>query len=94
VAAEDPPFGVGISAGLSDPDRFACTHDRILAAGGFLATYVLERMLYHLNLTAQLRGTPGNLIRSRQMLKGITRSAFPGRCLRTMRCWWNLDDGF
>ncbi|MFF6879213.1 maleylpyruvate isomerase N-terminal domain-containing protein [Streptomyces sp. NPDC012474] len=91
AAYEDPQLlkfqldDVGSAAGraalLADPDGRVGTRDEILTVGDFLATYVLEWTLHHLDLTAHLpdAGQPPaeGLARSREMLERIAGSPFP-----------------
>lgn len=78
---DDVGSAAGRAAGLADPDLRVGTRGEVLTAGDYLAAYVLEWTLHHLDLVAHLpdvAGPPAEaLARSREMLERIARAAFP-----------------
>ncbi|MFJ5997286.1 maleylpyruvate isomerase N-terminal domain-containing protein [Streptomyces sp. NPDC092370] len=78
---DDVGSAAGRAALLADPACRVGTREEILTVGDFLATYVMEWTLHHLDLIAHLPGaeqppTEG-LARSREMLEQIVGSPFP-----------------
>jgi len=69
------------AAALADPDRRVATQGFVLTAGDYLAAYVLEWTLHHLDLTAHRRHATDppaeTLARARAMLARITGEKFP-----------------
>ncbi|MFI1189830.1 maleylpyruvate isomerase N-terminal domain-containing protein [Streptomyces californicus] len=63
------------AARLADPGRRVATRGEVLTVGDYLAAYVLEWTLHHLDLTADLPGAvgppPEGLARSREMIERI-----------------------
>jgi uncharacterized protein (TIGR03083 family) len=78
---DDVGSAAGRAAVLADPALRVGTRDIVLTAGDYLAAYVLEWTLHHLDLRAHLPGVPGppaeGLARSREMLERIAGTAFP-----------------
>ncbi|GAA2689609.1 maleylpyruvate isomerase N-terminal domain-containing protein [Streptomyces aculeolatus] len=78
---DDVGSAAGRAAQLADPALRVSTQDMVLTAGDYLAAYVLEWTLHHLDLTAHLPHVPGppaaGLAESRALLERITGAAFP-----------------
>jgi uncharacterized protein (TIGR03083 family) len=78
---DDVGSAAGRAAGLADPDLLVGTRDEVLTAGDYLAAYVLEWTLHHLDLVAHLPDAAGppaeGLARSRALLERIAGAAFP-----------------
>jgi len=78
---DDVGSAAGRAAELADPDLRVSTQDMVLTAADYLAAYVLEWTLHHLDLIAHLpdRAQPPaeGLARSREMLGKIAGAAFP-----------------
>lgn len=78
---DDVGSAAGRAASMADPDALVSTKDEVLTAGDYLAAYVLEWTLHHLDLTARLPGAAGppaeGLARSRAALEEIAGAAFP-----------------
>ncbi|MFW6691027.1 maleylpyruvate isomerase N-terminal domain-containing protein [Streptomyces sp. MAR4 CNX-425] len=78
---DDVGSAAGRAAGLADPARRVATQDMVLTAGDYLAAYVLEWTLHHLDLTAHLPHVPGppaaGLAASRALLAEIAGGAVP-----------------
>lgn len=78
---DDVGSAAGRAAALADPDLRVTTRDEVLTAGDYLAAYVLEWTLHHLDLIAHLPDAPGppaaSLARSREMLEEIAGAGFP-----------------
>ena len=78
---DDVGSAAGRAAALADPDLRVSTQDMVLTAADYLAAYVLEWTLHHLDLIAHLpdRAQPPaeGLARSREMLGKIAGAAFP-----------------
>ena len=78
---DDVGSAAGRAAELADPTLRVSTQDEVLTAGDFLAAYVLEWTLHHLDLIAYLPDAPGPpaaaLSRCREMLATIAGGAFP-----------------
>ena len=78
---DDIGSAAGRAAGLADPNLLVSTQDMVLTAGDYLAAYVLEWTLHHLDLIAHLPDAAEppaeGLARSREMLETIAGSAFP-----------------
>jgi hypothetical protein len=78
---DDVGSAAGRAAELADPDLRVSTRDGVLTAGDYLAAYVLEWTLHHLDLTAHLPDAEAppaeGLARSREMLETIAGAAFP-----------------
>jgi hypothetical protein len=72
---------VNSAAELADPSVHVSTQDEVLTAGDYLAAYVLEWTLHHLDLAAHLPHVappPADaLARSQDMLEEIAGAAFP-----------------
>ncbi|MEO3795481.1 maleylpyruvate isomerase N-terminal domain-containing protein [Nonomuraea sp. B10E15] len=78
---DDVGSAAGRAAELADPRRRVATQDMVLTAGDYLAAYVLEWTLHHLDLIAHLpdgeEPPAEGLARSREMLEKIAGTAFP-----------------
>lgn len=78
---DDVGSAAGRAAELADPDLRVSTRGEVLTAGDYLAAYVLEWTLHHLDLIAHLSHVAGppadGLARSREMLEMIAGTAFP-----------------
>ncbi|MGY1433749.1 maleylpyruvate isomerase N-terminal domain-containing protein [Streptomyces reniochalinae] len=78
---DDVGSAAGRAAELADPGLRVRTQDMVLTVGDYLAAYVLEWTLHHLDLTAHLphaTDPPADgLAHSRAMLEQITGCAFP-----------------
>ncbi|MFH8369561.1 maleylpyruvate isomerase N-terminal domain-containing protein [Streptomyces sp. NPDC018031] len=78
---DDVGSAAGRAARLADPALRVSTRDVVLTAGDYLAAYVLEWTLHHLDLVAHLPDAAGPsaaaLARSRELLEGIAGAAFP-----------------
>ena len=78
---DDVGSAAGRAAGLADPDLRVGTRGEVHTAGEYLAAYVLEWTLHHLDLVAHLPDAAGppaeGLARSRELLEGIAGAAFP-----------------
>ncbi|MDP4503200.1 maleylpyruvate isomerase N-terminal domain-containing protein [Nonomuraea turcica] len=78
---DDVGSAAGRAAELADPGLRVATRDEVLTAGDYLAAYVLEWTLHHLDLVAHLPEVAGppaeGLGRSREMLEKIAGAAFP-----------------
>ena len=78
---DDVGSAAGRAAELSDPVLRVSTRDEVLTAGDYLAAYVLEWTLHHLDLIAHLPDAAAppveGLARSREMLEKIIGATFP-----------------
>ncbi|WP_344567684.1 maleylpyruvate isomerase N-terminal domain-containing protein [Streptomyces axinellae] len=78
---DDVGSAAGRAAGLADPGLRVSTQGEVLTAGDYLAAYVLEWTLHHLDLIAHLpaaaRPPTQGLARARAMLEEIAGAAFP-----------------
>lgn len=78
---DDVGSAAGRAAELADPGLRVSTRDVVLTAGDYLAAYVLEWTLHHLDLVAHLPHVAGpsaeGLARSREMLEKIAGATFP-----------------
>jgi uncharacterized protein (TIGR03083 family) len=78
---EDVGAAAGRAAELADPGMRVETQGEVLTAGDYLAAYVMEWTLHHLDLVAHLPGMAGPsadaLARCRRMLEQIAGTAFP-----------------
>lgn len=78
---DDVGSAAGRAAELADPELRVRTQDEVLTAGDYLAAYVLEWTLHHLDLIAHLphaaEPPAESLARSREMLEQIAGTAFP-----------------
>ncbi|MEO3925024.1 maleylpyruvate isomerase N-terminal domain-containing protein [Micromonosporaceae bacterium B7E4] len=78
---DDVGSAAGRAAELADPDLRVSTRDQVLTVRDYLAAYVLEWTLHHLDLIAYVecpRKPPAEgLARSRETLEKIAGSAFP-----------------
>ncbi|EMD22639.1 maleylpyruvate isomerase N-terminal domain-containing protein [Amycolatopsis azurea] len=78
---DDVGSAAGRAARLADPATRVATRDIVLSAGDFLAAYVLEWTLHHLDLVAHLPHIDGpaadSLARTRQILEERTGEKFP-----------------
>ncbi|MBE1575682.1 maleylpyruvate isomerase N-terminal domain-containing protein [Amycolatopsis roodepoortensis] len=78
---DDVGSAAGRAAGLADPAARVATRDVVLTAGDFLAAYVLEWTLHHLDLVAHLPHLDGpaadSLAKTRQILERRTGETFP-----------------
>ncbi|HEV2783165.1 MAG TPA: maleylpyruvate isomerase N-terminal domain-containing protein [Actinophytocola sp.] len=84
---DDVGSAAGRAAELADPAMRVRTRGQVLTAGDYLAAYVLEWTLHHLDLIAHLpdaadlpgaaQPPAGGLARSREMLETIAGAAFP-----------------
>ncbi len=79
---DDVGSAAGRAARLADPGLRVSTRGEVLTVGDYLAAYVLEWTLHHLDLTAHLPGVAGpppeGLARSREMVERIAGAALPG----------------
>ncbi|MFF8788673.1 maleylpyruvate isomerase N-terminal domain-containing protein [Streptomyces sp. NPDC015125] len=78
---DDVGSAAGRAAGRADPGARVSTRDEVLTVGDYLAAYVLEWTLHHLDLIAYLPDATEppaeGLARSRAMLEQIADAAFP-----------------
>ncbi|WP_189706927.1 maleylpyruvate isomerase N-terminal domain-containing protein [Streptomyces phaeofaciens] len=78
---DDIGSAAGRAAELADPGTRVSTQDMVLTVDDYLAAYVLEWTLHHLDLIAHLPDAAEppakGLARSRAMLEGIAGGAFP-----------------
>ncbi|MGW5119938.1 maleylpyruvate isomerase N-terminal domain-containing protein [Streptomyces noursei] len=78
---DDVGSAAGRAAALADPDLRVGTRGEVLTAADYLATYVLEWTLHHLDLIAHLPAAAPppaeGLARARELLEGIAGTAFP-----------------
>ncbi|QWF83004.1 maleylpyruvate isomerase N-terminal domain-containing protein [Amycolatopsis sp. CA-230715] len=78
---DDVGSAAGRAADLADPGLRVSTQDQVLTAGDYLAAYVLEWTLHHLDLVADLPGAAGppaeGLAKTREMVEKIAGAAFP-----------------
>ena len=78
---DDVGSAAGRAAELADPGVRVSTRDQVLTAGDYLAAYVLEWTLHHLDLIAHLPDAAEppaeTLARSRATLEKIAGAAFP-----------------
>jgi hypothetical protein len=78
---DDVGSAAGRAAELADPATRVGTRGVVLTAGDYLAAYVLEWTLHHLDLTAHLpdaaQPPAEGLARSRELLEKIAGTAFP-----------------
>ncbi|MDT6982043.1 maleylpyruvate isomerase N-terminal domain-containing protein [Streptomyces lusitanus] len=78
---DDVGSAAGRAAGLADPAALVSTKDKVLTAGDYLAAYVLEWTLHHLDLIAHLPSAPqppaGTLTAARAALERIAGAPFP-----------------
>ncbi|WP_167160309.1 maleylpyruvate isomerase N-terminal domain-containing protein [Streptomyces sp. MBT27] len=78
---EDVGSAAGRAARLADPDTRVRTQDQVLTTGDYLAAYVLEWTLHHLDLSDRLPGVAGppaeGAAASRALLEAIAGAAFP-----------------
>jgi hypothetical protein len=78
---DDVGSAAGRAAELADPAARVCTKDKVLTVGDYLAAYVLEWTLHHLDLIAHLpsaAGPPADaLAAARASLEKIAGTPFP-----------------
>lgn len=78
---DDVGSAAGRAAELADPGVRVSTRGEVLTVGDYLAAYVLEWTLHHLDLIAHLPDTAAppteSLARSREMLEKIAGAPFP-----------------
>ncbi|MFB6570170.1 maleylpyruvate isomerase N-terminal domain-containing protein [Streptomyces noursei] len=78
---DDVGSAAGRAAALADPDLRVGTRGEVLTAADYLATYVLEWTLHHLDLIAHLPAAAPppaeSLARARELLEAIAGTAFP-----------------
>jgi uncharacterized protein (TIGR03083 family) len=78
---DDVGAAAGRAAELADPGMRVSTQDMVLTAGDYLAAYVLEWTLHHLDLVAHVpsatRPPAEGLRRTRAVLAEIAGAAFP-----------------
>ncbi|MFK8907805.1 maleylpyruvate isomerase N-terminal domain-containing protein [Streptomyces sp. YS-3] len=78
---DDVGSAAGRAAALADPSARVSTRDLVLTVGDYLATYVMESTLHHLDLVAHLPEAAGppaeGLAHSRAALEAIAGAAFP-----------------
>ncbi|MBM9440175.1 maleylpyruvate isomerase N-terminal domain-containing protein [Actinacidiphila bryophytorum] len=78
---DDVGSAAGRAAEFADPALRVSTRDEVLTAGDYLAAYVLEWTLHHLDLAAHLADVAEppaeGLARSRELLEKIAGAAFP-----------------
>ncbi|MFE0134715.1 maleylpyruvate isomerase N-terminal domain-containing protein [Streptomyces sp. NPDC059037] len=78
---DDVGSAAGRAAELADPALRVATRDFVLTAGDYLAAYVLEWTLHHLDLVTHLPDVAGppaeGLARCRAMIEEIAGASFP-----------------
>ncbi|MGW0829090.1 maleylpyruvate isomerase N-terminal domain-containing protein [Streptomyces prunicolor] len=78
---DDVGSAAGRAARLADPGLRVSTQDEVLTTGDYLAAYVLEWTLHHLDLVAHLPEAAGPsaevLAGARELLETIAGAAFP-----------------
>ncbi|SDP43916.1 Mycothiol maleylpyruvate isomerase N-terminal domain-containing protein [Actinopolyspora xinjiangensis] len=78
---DDIGSAAGRAAELADPAARVSTRDEVLTAGDYLAAYVVEWTLHHLDLIAHLPHVPGpppeGLARTRETLESIAGTPLP-----------------
>ncbi|WP_018654536.1 maleylpyruvate isomerase N-terminal domain-containing protein [Actinomadura flavalba] len=78
---DDVGAAAGRAAVLADPSAYVGTKGEVLTAGDYLAAYVLEWTLHHLDLVAHLPDVAGppaeGLAAARELLERIVGFAFP-----------------
>lgn len=78
---DDVGSAAGRAAELADPALLVSTQDKVLTAGDYLAAYVLEWTLHHLDLTAHLPSAAAppaeTLAAARTALERIAGAPFP-----------------
>ncbi|WP_410569736.1 maleylpyruvate isomerase N-terminal domain-containing protein [Amycolatopsis sp. cmx-4-61] len=78
---DDVGSAAGRAADLADPGMRVSTQEMVLTAGGYLAAYVLEWTVHHLDLVAHVPSAAGppadGLARTRLMLAEIAGAQFP-----------------
>lgn len=78
---DDVGAAAGRAAGLADPGLRVSTQEMVLTAGDYLAAYVLEWTLHHLDLVAHLPAAAPppaeGLARTRSMVERIAGARFP-----------------
>ncbi|BCK56349.1 maleylpyruvate isomerase N-terminal domain-containing protein [Nocardia wallacei] len=78
---DDVGSAAGRAAELADPNLWLRTRDEVITAGDYLAAYVLEWTLHHLDLVAHLPHVAAppeeTLARSRRILENIAGTTFP-----------------
>src|SRR5205085_1072708 len=78
---DDVGGAAGRAAALANPRVLVSTRDEVVTTGNYLAAYVLEWTLHHLDLTTHLPDAAPPpvecLARSREMLEEIAGTAFP-----------------
>ncbi|MFI6170465.1 maleylpyruvate isomerase N-terminal domain-containing protein [Nocardia sp. NPDC051052] len=81
IHLDDVGSAAGRAAELADPDIRVSTQDQALTVADYLAAYVMEWTLHHLDLIAYLPDAPEppteSLSRAREMLEKIAGSPFP-----------------
>ncbi|MET8896821.1 maleylpyruvate isomerase N-terminal domain-containing protein [Streptomyces albogriseolus] len=79
---DDVGSAAGRAAELADPAALVSTKDKVLTAGDYLAAYVLEWTLHHLDLIAHLPSAPRppaeTLAAARTALERIAGAPFSG----------------
>lgn len=87
---DDVGSAAGRAAALADPAVRVGTRGEVLTTGDYLAAYVLEWTLHHLDLIAHLPDAAEppaeGLARSRELLEKIAGAAFPRRSPTRTRC--------
>lgn len=78
---DDVGAAAGRAAGLADPAALVATRDEVLTVGDYLAAYVVEWTLHHLDLIADLPDAAGppaeGLARSRETLEKLAGTPVP-----------------
>ncbi|MFI7387756.1 maleylpyruvate isomerase N-terminal domain-containing protein [Streptomyces sp. NPDC049813] len=78
---DDVGSAAGRAAALADPAARVATQDKALTVADYLAAYVLEWTLHHLDLVAHLPAVPGpapeSLAAARALLERVAGAAFP-----------------
>ncbi|MFJ9037046.1 maleylpyruvate isomerase N-terminal domain-containing protein [Streptomyces sp. NPDC102406] len=78
---DDVGSAAGRAAQLADPAARVATQGKVLTVGDYLAAYVLEWTLHHLDLVAHLSGAPQppaeTLATARASLETIAAAVFP-----------------
>ncbi|QKV79511.1 maleylpyruvate isomerase N-terminal domain-containing protein [Amycolatopsis sp. Hca4] len=78
---DDVGSAAGRAADLADPGMRVSTQEMVLTAGDYLAAYVLEWTLHHLDLVAHVPSVAGppseGLARTRAMVEKIAGARFP-----------------
>jgi uncharacterized protein (TIGR03083 family) len=74
---DDVGSAAGRAAGLADPAARVSTRDEVLTVGDYLAAYVLEWTLHHLDLRSAAEPPAETLGAARELLEKIAGTPFP-----------------